>query len=233
MGMRVLIADDHRLLAGLRQALQLDDSFEIVAEVGHGTEILALVRQTQPEVVLLDMRMPGADGLACLDRLRAHYPEVPVVMCSMSADPEHIQSAFRHGASGYIVKTINPLDLGPAIRLAVEGTAWHAHGLPAINEGTVARAAGLTERESDIVQAVARGLDNQAIAQELWITEQTIAFDLTNVHRKLGVSDRTEVVRWTLSRGLHDAQTVRDELAGALEPRRAPGLRLVGRSAGS
>ena len=90
----VLIADDHQLmLAGVRQVLELDDSFEIVAEASHGTQILPLVAQTQPEVVLLDMRMPGIDGLSCLDWLRARYPDVHVVMCSVAADPESAGAA--------------------------------------------------------------------------------------------------------------------------------------------
>ena len=208
MAMRILIADDHQLmLAGVRQVLELDDSFEIVAEASHGTQILPLVAQTQPEVVLLDMRMPGIDGLSCLDWLRARYPDVHVVMCSVAADPEQIQSAFKRGASGYIVKTIDPRDLASAIRQAVEGTAYHAHGLPAINEGTVAKAAGLTEREFEIMKAVARGLANKTIAKELWISEQTVKFHLTNVYRKLGLTNRTEAAGWALSRALHDTQT--------------------------
>ncbi len=129
--MRVLIADDHPLLlVGIRHVLELDGGFEIVAEAHHGPEVLPLVGQTQPEVVLLDMRMPGLDGLTCLDRLRARYPEVHVVMCSMCADPEQIQSALTRGACGYIVKSVDPRDLGSAIRQAVDGTAYHAVGLP-------------------------------------------------------------------------------------------------------
>ena len=207
--MKILIADDHQLmLAGVRQVLELDGGFEVVAEAHHGTEVLPLVGQTQPQIVLLDMRMPGLDGLVCLDRLRARYPEVYVVMCSMSADPELIQSAFKRGACGYIVKSINPRDLGSAIRQAVDGTAYHALGLPAINEDTVARAAGLTGRELEIMKAVARGLANKAIAKELWITEQTVKFHLTNIYRKLGISNRTEAARWALSHGLQDASLV-------------------------
>jgi DNA-binding NarL/FixJ family response regulator len=107
--MRILLADDHPLLlAGVRQVLELDGGFEIVGEAHHGTEVVPLVSQTQPEVVLLDMRMPGLDGLVCLDRLRARHPEVHVVMCSVSADPEQIQSTFKRGACGYIVKSVDP-----------------------------------------------------------------------------------------------------------------------------
>jgi len=207
--MKILIADDHQLmLAGIRQTLELDGGFEVVAEAHHGTEVVPLVAQTDPQVVLLDMRMPGADGLTCLDRLRVRHPEVKVVMCSAAADPEQIQSAFKHGACGYILKSIGPKDLGPAIRQSVEGTAYHAVGLPAMNDDTVGRAAGLTGRELEIMKAVARGLANKAIAKELWITEQTVKFHLTNIYRKLEISNRTEAAGWAMSHGLQDLSLV-------------------------
>jgi DNA-binding NarL/FixJ family response regulator len=202
--LKILIADDHPLvLAGVRRTLDEND-FEIVAETQHGTEVLPLVGRTRPDVALLDMRMPGIDGLTCLDRIRNRYPDVKVVICSMNADPERIQEAFRRGASGYIVKTVDPKDLASAIRQAVEGTAYHALGLPAINDDNVAHAAGLTAREFQILKAVARGLSNRAIAKELWITEQTVKFHLGNIYRKLNLSNRTEAARWALSKGLHD-----------------------------
>ncbi len=129
--MRILIADDHPLvLAGIRQVLENDGGFEVVAEGHDGAEVLALVDRAQPEVVLLDMRMPGLDGLSCLDNLHSRRPNVSVVMCSASSEPEQILSAFKRGACGYIVKSVDLRDLGAAIRLAVEGTAYHAYGLP-------------------------------------------------------------------------------------------------------
>jgi DNA-binding NarL/FixJ family response regulator len=198
-----LIADDHPvLLAGVRQVLELDGGFEVVAEVHSGPEVLPMVGQTQPEVVLLDVRMPGLDGLTCLDRLRTGYPDVHVVMCSMGSDPDQIQSAFARGACGYIVKSVDPNELASAIRQAVEGTAFHAHGLPGINEDSAGLAAGLTTREIEIMEAVARGLANKAIAKKLWITEQTVKFHLTNIYRKLDLSNRTELARWAFSHGL-------------------------------
>jgi two-component system response regulator DegU len=203
--LRILIADDHPLmLTGVRRTLELDGGFEVVAEASDGAEVLPLVGRTGPDVALLDVRMPGADGLTCLDRIRRRYPGVKVVLCSMSADPEQVQEAFMRGASGYIVKNVGAKDLGSAIRQAVEGTAYHALGLPAINEDTIARAAGLTARELQIMKAVARGLSNKAIARELWVAEQTVKFHLGNVYRKLGISSRTEAVRWALAKGLND-----------------------------
>jgi two-component system nitrate/nitrite response regulator NarL len=203
--LKILIADDHPLvLAGASRTLELDGGFEIVGETDQGVDVVPLIGRVHPDVVLLDLRMPRIDGLTCLDRIRSLYPDVKVVICSMSAAPDEVQEAFRRGAAGYIVKNINPRDLGAAIRQAVEGTAYHAMGLPAIGEETIARSSGLTPRELEIVKALARGLSNKAIAKELWITEQTVKFHLNNVFRKLEVSNRTEAARWALSKGLHD-----------------------------
>jgi two-component system nitrate/nitrite response regulator NarL len=205
--LKILIADDHPLvLTGVRRTLEQDGGFEIVAETQTGTEVLPLVGRTNPDVALLDMRMPGIDGLTCLDRIRHRHPDVKVVICSMDSDPEQVQEAFRRGAAGYIVKNVGPKDLASAIRQAVDGTAYHALGLPAINEDNAARAAGLTSRELQIMKAVARGLSNKAIAKELWITEQTVKFHLGNIYRKLNLANRTEAARWVVAHlpGAHD-----------------------------
>jgi DNA-binding NarL/FixJ family response regulator len=127
---------------------------------------------------------------------------VKVIVLSESSDPDLIQAAFKRGARGYVVKTIDTVDLGSAIRQAVERTAFHASGLPALNEESAAKAAGLTDRELAMVKGVVRGLSNQAIGKELWVTEQTVKFHLTNIFRKLGVRNRVEVARWAYARGL-------------------------------
>ena len=201
--MKVLIADDHRLmLQGIRRALEGAEGIEVVGEAYTGAQVLPLIGRNNPDVVLLDIRMPQLDGLACLDRIRQRYPDVKVVVLSVFSDAEHIQMALKRGASGYIVKSINPLDLPAAIRQAVEGTVYHALGLPEIDEQSEARAAGLTAREIAILKAVARGLSNQAIGKELWVTEQTVKFHLTNIYRKLGVNNRTEAARYAYQHGL-------------------------------
>jgi Response regulator containing a CheY-like receiver domain and an HTH DNA-binding domain len=195
--LRVLVADDSRLIvAGIRRALEDEDEIEVVGEAANGAEVLPMVGRTDPDVVLLDIRMPKMDGWMVLEQLRARYPRVKVVMLSVLSDQEHIAMALAHGASGYIVKTINPRDLPSALRQAVEGSVYHAIGFPEVTEESEARAAGLTEREVAILKAVARGLSNQAIGKELWVTEQTVKFHLTNIYRKLGVANRTEAARY-------------------------------------
>lgn len=203
--LKILLADDHPVvLEGVRRALEADGGFEVVGETLHGTEVMPLVGRLHPQVVLLDICMPRIDGLTCLDRIRAVHPDVKVVICSMSSEPEEVQEAFRRGAAGYIVKNVNPRDLPSAVRQAVDGTAYHAMGLPAIAEDPIGRSTGLTERELEITKAVARGLSNKAIGKELWITEQTVKFHLGNIFRKLSVTNRTEVARWALSKGIVD-----------------------------
>lgn len=202
--MRVLIADDHRLmLEGVRRVLEAHDDITIVGEAHLGTQVVPLVQRTSPDVVLLDLRMPQLDGFAVLDQLRRRHPEVKVVVLSVYSDPEHIESALKRGASGYIVKTVSPTDLPSAIRQIVEETVYHPFGLPDADEDEAgAKAAGLTKREIAILKAVARGLSNQQIGKELWVTEQTVKFHLTNIYRKLGVANRTEAARYAYQHGL-------------------------------
>ncbi len=200
--MRVLLADDHRLmLDGIRTALAQSPDIEIVGEARNGAELLPLVGRLQPDVVLLDIRLPKMDGLACLELLRKRYPHVKAVVLSVFSDAEHIEGALKRGASGYIVKSINPLDLPSAVRQAVEGTVFNVLGIGDEDHQT-AQQAGLTEREVSILGGVARGLSNRALAKELWVTEQTVKFHLTNIYRKLDVASRTEAVRHAYQRGL-------------------------------
>jgi DNA-binding NarL/FixJ family response regulator len=203
---RVLIADDHPLiLAGIKRALEEDDQFEVVAEARIGSQVLPLVSQTNPDLALLDLRMPEMDGLTCLDRIRKEHPKVKVVILSVSTDPEIVQTVLNHGAAAYVVKSVNPIDLSSALRQALEGTVFSAVGLPekTAQEDAV-KAAGLTDRETTILKALARGLSNEAIGKELWVAQQTVKFHLTNIYRKLDVKNRTEAARYAYEHGLID-----------------------------
>jgi len=204
--MRVLIADDHPLiLAGIKRALEEDNHFEVVAEARVGSQVLPLVSQTNPDLALLDLRMPEMDGLTCLDRIRAQHPKVKVVILSVSTDPEVVQTVLNHGAAAYIVKSVNPIDLASALRQALDGTVFSAIGLPEKRaQDDAVKAAGLTERETAILKALASGLSNKAIAKELWVAEQTVKFHLTNIYRKLEVANRTEAARYAYEHGLID-----------------------------
>jgi DNA-binding NarL/FixJ family response regulator len=201
--MKVLLADDHRIiLEGIRRVLDAVEDIEVVGEASSGVQVLPLIGRTNPDLVLLDIRMPELDGLACLDRIGKRHPDVKVVVMSMHDDPEHIEAAFRRGACGYIVKSINPDDLPSALRQAVEGSFYYVSGLVSRQEETGLKEVGLTEREILILKAVARGLSNYAIGRELWLSEQTVKFHLHKIYRKLNVTNRTEAARFAYERGL-------------------------------
>lgn len=201
--MKVLLADDHRLtLEGIRRALEGVDDIEIVGEAWNGSQVLPLIERTNPDVVLLDIRMPELDGLACLDRIRKRHPKLKVVAFSMFNDSEHIEAALRRGACGYIVKSINPRDLASALRQAVEGNFYYVLGQPDPEDPSVLKANGLTDREILILKALALGLSNDAIGRKLWLSEQTVKFHLHKMYRKLGVANRTEAARYAYERGL-------------------------------
>jgi DNA-binding NarL/FixJ family response regulator len=191
--MRVLLADDHPLvLVGLRRVLEASEGFEVAGEARSSSEVLPLVRRTNPDLVLLDLRIPSAGGLRCLEWIRADHPEVKVVMLSISTSPDEIEAALARGASGYIAKSIDAADLAAALRAVSEAEGPGAVLPESADRAELLTSFGLTERELTIVRAVARGLTNRAIANELWVTEQTVKFHLTNAYRKLGVSNRTE-----------------------------------------
>jgi len=212
MALKVLLADDHRLtLAGVRRVLDDAGDIEVVGEAYEGSDVLPMVRTTEPDLVVLDLQMPKLDGLSCLDLLRRHHPEVKVVIFSATTTTAEISTALRSGASAYVLKTVNPLDLPAVIRQVAEGTVYYpapSAAVPAVKD-----TADLTERERTILAAVMRGLSNKAISQEFWVTEQTVKFHLSNVYRKLGVPNRTAAARFAHEHGLIDASDLQMETA--------------------
>jgi DNA-binding NarL/FixJ family response regulator len=202
VALRVLLADDHRLvLEAVQHALEKDDGFQVVATTHSGADVADLVARHRPDIVVMDLRMPGVDGLQALDQIRARDTKTKVVILSASERPEEIQSALARGADGFILKSVNPADLPSALRQVHEGTVFHS-GFAGKDAASPAQAAGLTDREVTLVQALARGLSNKQISQELWITEQTVKFHLRNIYRKLDVANRTGAARWAHEHGL-------------------------------
>ena len=208
---RVLLADDHQLiLDSVRHSLEETGEFEIVGEAMNGSQAVSLVGRTQPDVVLLDIRMPGMDGLVCLDQIKKRNPEVKVVVLSASTDQKLIENVLKRGASAYIVKSVNPIDLPAAIRQALDETVYTAIGLSRESHSAAAKEAGLTARELAILTALAQGKSNAAIAKELWVAPQTVKFHLTNVYRKLNVANRTEAARYAYQQGLVESPLYED-----------------------
>jgi DNA-binding NarL/FixJ family response regulator len=192
------------MIKGIREALSGEADIEIVGEATSGAQVLALVARTSPDLVLLDLRMSEMDGLEVLELMQQAHPDVRVAILSVHNDPAEVAAAFQRGACAYILKSIDWADLGAAIRQAFWGT-FICLG-PQVVEVAAAEVngngAGLSTREVEILQAVARGLSNRAIASELWLSDQTVKFHLHNVYRKLGVSNRTEAARYAFEHGL-------------------------------
>jgi two-component system nitrate/nitrite response regulator NarL len=201
---RLLLADDHALvLQAVRFALEPEAEIEIVGEARSGSEVLPRVAETEPDVVLLDIRMPGLDGLQLLDRLGKQYPETKVVILSGVEEPELAAEALRRGAKAFLGKGIDPADVAPVLRRVVEGeVVTESFGAAAGESVRAAEEFGLTGREGEILERVATGRSNKQIAAEFWLSEQTIKYHLTNVYRKLGVSSRTEAARFAYDHGL-------------------------------
>jgi DNA-binding NarL/FixJ family response regulator len=207
---RVLIADDHPLiLAGIRRALEDADDIEVAGQAGSAGELLALIERRCPDVVLMDLRMPGVTGPELIARIVERWPEVKVVVLSASDDRASVDSALLAGASAFVVKTANTLDVASVLRqVRGGGSVFHA---PAPRrsaaggglEGPVELAGpALTARERTILEAVAAGLTTAAISKELWVSEHTVKFHLTNIYRKLGVPNRAGAIRFALEHGL-------------------------------
>jgi two-component system response regulator DevR len=192
--LKIVIADDHDLMvAALRRVLSERDDIEIVGQATTGDAVLPLVLETRPDVVLLDIGLPGTDGIECARQIRSRLRNVRILMLTAYGDPESLQDAERAGADGFILKSIGAPDLVELLEApAPEG--FLVAGFPERDPAS----AELTPRERVVLRAVGDGLTNEDIGRELWISEETVKFHLKNLYRKLGAASRAELV--TLAR---------------------------------
>ena len=214
MTVRVLIVDDETLMrAGLRGVLSNDPAIEVVGEAGDGSEVTRRTRALGPDLVLMDIRMPGLDGIAATRQLLAAFPAVRVVILTTFEDDEYIFGALSAGASGFLLKRTRPEDLLAAIHTVAAGDsllspsvtsrviARMAHQ-PAARAGDDPRLAALTHREREVLEHVARGLSNAEIATALVIEESTVKTHTKRILAKLGVRDRVQAVIFAYEHGL-------------------------------
>jgi DNA-binding NarL/FixJ family response regulator len=203
--LRVLLADDHPLIiAGIRRTLEHYDDIEVVGEAHSGPELRHLVERRDPTVVLVDLTMPGVDGVEHIEFLRETYPELKIVVLSASEDRPTIDAALRAGAGAYVLKSAYTTDIAAVLRQASSGAVFHAPAYqPAVSERSdEPQLPALTEREQSILAKVAGGLTTAAISRDLWVSEHTIKFHLTNIYRKLGVANRASAIRYALEHGI-------------------------------
>lgn len=203
---RVLLADDHPLiLAGIRRTIEGCEDIDVVGEARSASELLQLIERRNPTLVVVDLRMPDADGAAHIEEIRERWPQLKIIVVSACDDAPSIDSALRAGANAYVLKSAAALDVASVIRQVAGGAVFHAPPIApraaAAASGEDEDVTGLTDRERTILTAVGTGLTTAAISKDLWVSEHTIKFHLTNIYRKIGVSNRAGAVRYALQHG--------------------------------
>ena len=203
---RVVLADDHAVVRqGLKTFLDLQDDIEVVAEAGDGEGAVAAAQRTDPDVVLLDLVMPGLDGLGALARLRE--TRARVIVLTSFGDDDKLFAALRGGAAGYLLKDIEPSELVRAIRSAHDGQsplspAIATRVVEEVAHGGSAAPGELTPRELDVLTLIARGRSNKVIARELGVAEKTVKTHVSHILGKLGLTDRTQAALYAVRQGL-------------------------------
>ena len=208
---RILVADDHPVVReGLVLMLGTQPDFAVIGEASNGQEVVELACALQPDVVLLDLEMPGMDGLAALQHLRQDCPETKVLVFTAFDTDERIIKAVQGGARGYLLKGAPRQDLFHAIRVVSRGESLLQPVIASklMRQLSEPAAESLTEREQEVLNLMAQGKMNKEIAAALFVTERTVKFHISSIFGKLGATNRTEAVRVAVQRGLVQ---IRDE----------------------
>jgi two-component system nitrate/nitrite response regulator NarL len=225
MTIRILLIDDHTLFrSGVRALLQRQSDFEVVDDAADGIEGFKRAKQHRPDVVLLDLNMPGLSGIETLQLLQQDSPDTAVIMLTVSEDVDELTRALREGACGYLLKNMEADALATMIRRAAEGESVVAESMtqrliaqirtpvraedtappPSLEPRGSPASPALTPRERDIVRILARGASNKDIARELDLAESTVKIHVRNVLRKLNLSSRVQIAIHALARDLAD-----------------------------
>ncbi|HYF79524.1 MAG TPA: response regulator transcription factor [Symbiobacteriaceae bacterium] len=215
---RILIADDHLVVReGLRTMLEIQPDMDVVGEATNGNEAVRLAGELQPDVILMDLRMPGLDGLGAIRAIRAQWPALAVVILTTYDDDRHIVEGLQAGARGYLLKDAGRDAIFAAIRSAARGETLlqpevaarvvaNLGAAPVGGGATASPAPGsdhtLSDREYEVLAAVADGLRNKEIADELGITERTVKAHLASIFNKLGATSRAEAIAKAMSAGI-------------------------------
>lgn len=208
---RVLVVDDHTIVrSGVRLLLEAENDLEIVGEAGDGAQALALVESLQPDVVVIDVAMPGMDGIEATRQIKARWPNINVLALTMHRTDEYFFAMLKAGASGYILKGAETSELINAVHTVGRGEIFlHATMARRLVQDYLSRAEGtpglevaLSPREKEILRLLAEGYSNNEIAQKLVISASTVHTHRSNIMTKLGLSGRHELIQYARERGL-------------------------------
>ena len=212
MSVTVLLVDDHPIVRqGLRNLLDSMPDFKVVGEAGDGLQALEMVEKVQPQVLVIDVVMPGLTGLEVTQRVKRQWPAVKVIILSMQNNEAYVVSALKNGASGYILKDTGPEELVDAIRTVVKGERYLSKQLSEriinayvskMDEAEVDPYDTLTNREKEVLHLVAEGFTNQEIAERLFISPRTAELHRSNVLNKLSLKNQVDLVRFAIKRGI-------------------------------
>ncbi|WP_067807932.1 response regulator [Actinomadura formosensis] len=213
---KVLIADDHPVVRqGLRTFLGIQDDIEVVGEAEDGVSAVTLAESLDPDIVLMDLKMPGTGGLAALTELRARGVKARVLVLTSVTERGHVLPAVQAGAAGYLYKDVDPQALVQAIRAVNDGHVLFAPDAAEamLRDGSAERdddrgLAALTEREREVLVHIARGRSNREIARALVVSEKTVKTHVSNLLMKLGVQDRTQAALYAVRHGVGSSGAV-------------------------
>lgn len=210
----ILLVDDHEVVRlGLKSLLEHSDKFEVVAEAGTAKEAVLMVEEYQPDVVLMDIRLPGVSGIEACQEITERWPEVRVVILTSYAEDDMLFSAIRAGASGYVLKQIGAEGLITAIEAACRGEALLDPAVTqrvfqevrrAVKEEEAAAFASLSQQEKHVLVLVSEGKTNREIAENLFLGEGTVRNYVSSILSKLGVSNRAEAAAYAVTHNLRD-----------------------------
>ncbi|RCK30766.1 response regulator transcription factor [Thalassospira lucentensis] len=203
--MRVLLCDDHALVMdGIRSRLECFEHINIVGEASNGVEALALARELQPDIVLMDISMPVMNGLEAAEKFRETMPDTKVVILSMHENPEYLRTAQEAGARGFILKDVSSNDMVRAIETIANGGEAYSSTFERITSGEGSNSDGvpLTTRERTVLRLLAKGASNKHVARELDISVRTVETHRRNIKRKLDIDSSAGLVRYAIEKGL-------------------------------